>query len=261
MNPLLRAQGISYSIKSRPVIHAFDLQLFSGELCVLIGPNGAGKSTLLSLLAGTLRPDTGSIELAGRPLSSRKAAENGRLRAVMGQDSQVAFGFSVAEVVRFGRAPWRNTPHAAGDDAAVERALARTGMDVLAGRNITTLSGGERQRAAFTRVLAQQAQVVMLDEPVAAMDIKHAESTLGIARELAAEGCAVLAVLHDLDAAAAYADRLILLDAGHIAAQGTVREVARGPLLSRIYGTEIESRVDHSTGRVRVAPARALTRH
>ena len=260
MNPLLQAESLSYSIKQKPVIHPLDVCLRAGELCVVIGPNGAGKSTLLSLLAGSVRPDAGSIELAGKPLRSWGAAQAGRLRSVMGQDSHVAFGFSVAEVVRFGRTPWRNTPQGAEDEHIINAAMARTGLNGLAGRTVTTLSGGERQRTAFARVLAQQTRVVMLDEPVAAMDIKHAESTLGIARELAREGRAVVAVLHDLDAAAAYADRLILLDAGRIVAQGEVAFVARSTLLSEVYGTRIDTWIDPVDGRVRVAPARNFAR-
>lgn len=258
MSVLLNANNISYSIKGKPVIHPLDVQLRAGELCVLIGPNGAGKSTLLSLLAGTLPPDSGSIDLAGKPLRSWKAAEAGRLRSFMGQDSHVAFGFSVAEVVGFGRTPWRGTAEGAHDEEIIDAALARTGLHHLAGRTVTTLSGGERQRTAFTRVLAQQSGLLLLDEPVAAMDIKHAEATMGIARELAGEGRAVVAVLHDLDAAAAYADRLVLLDRGRIIADGTVDAVAQGPLLSGVYETTIETWSDPLAGRCRVSPARNL---
>ena len=196
------------------------------------------------------------MELAGKPLHAWKVGAAARQRAVMAQDSSVSFPFPVQDVVQMGRNPWRKTPREQEDAAAVAAAMEATAITPLAARSVTLLSGGERQRTALSRVLAQEGSVLLLDEPVSAMDIRHQEQTLQTCRRLAAEGAAVAVVLHDLDAAAAYADYLVLMESGRIRAAGTVEEICSAETLSGVYGTPIEVFRTAESGRLRVAPAR-----
>ena len=257
MNHPLQLRDVTVSVQGRALLRNVDLSLPAGTVTGVIGPNGAGKSTLLSVAAGHQRPSRGSVLLGGRDTHRIPAAEAARRRAVMTQESSVAFAFTVREVVEMGRTPWRRLP--VDDDAAVRHALELTELAQLAEREVTTLSGGERQRAALARVVAQASpvvhgSVVLLDEPTSAMDVAHAESTLRLARDLAAQGAAVGVVLHDLDAAAAYADELVLLDHGAIRAHGPVEKVCEASLLSEVYGTSVE--VVEAGGRLRVGPTR-----
>ena len=209
------------------ILDAVDVRAEPGHVTGLIGPNGAGKSTLLAALSGDLSPTSGSVRVAGVDPARTAARQLSRLRSVMLQDTQVAFSFLVRDVVEMGRRPWVGTERAADDDVLIDAALAATGVTRLAGRDIMTLSGGERARVALARVLAQQTPVVFFDEPTAAMDIHHQEQSLGLMRQLAAAGVAVIVVLHDLNAAAAYCDRIICLSGGRVAAAGTVAEIGR----------------------------------
>lgn len=258
MKPALTLKDVTVSIGGKKIIESVSLELHPGEVTAIIGPNGAGKSTLLSAASGHLRPTTGLVLLGEKPTANYKPAHAARIRAVMAQESGVAFSFTVREVVAMGRTPW--VKEKANDDAAINEALDLTDIQHLAERDVTTLSGGERQRTALARVIAQatpvnEASVVLLDEPTSAMDVAHAEATLRLARDLAARGAAVGVVLHDLDAAASYADRLVLMDRGQIRAVGSVREVATAELLSQVYNTEVE--VFEFGGRLRVSPLRA----
>lgn len=221
----------------RKILDGVNIEIHPGEVVGLIGPNGAGKSSLLALLAGDREPDSGTVRLGGetyQALGDRAAA---RRRSVMLQDTSVAFGFTVRDVVHMGRAAWPKTP--ARDAQLVNDALELVQLTHLADRDITTLSGGERARAALARVIAQDAQLVMLDEPTAAMDIGHAERTLMLVRRLAAEGRAVLIVIHDLSTAAQHCDRVVLLSRGQVRADGTPREVLTSENLSDVYGWPI----------------------
>ncbi len=223
----------------------------------IIGPNGAGKSTLLAVAAGERNPDAGTVTLGGEDIAHLSTRHLARRRAVMPQDTSVAFPFTVREVVTMGRTAWGES--AAVSDRIAADALEQVGLTEFADRSITTLSGGEHQLVAFARVMVQATPVgpdsiILLDEPTAAMDIAHAETTLATARLLAAQGAAVGVVLHDLDAAAAYADRLVLMEHGRIRRSGSVAEVCRAEELSQAYGTPIE--VFHHGGRLRVAPSR-----
>ncbi|QAY59857.1 heme ABC transporter ATP-binding protein [Microbacterium protaetiae] len=248
---------IGVTIGRRDILDDVSLHVDAGRVTAIIGPNGAGKSTLLAVAAGHRRPDVGEVRLGGDHLARIPVKEAARRRAVMPQDTTVAFPFTVREVVGLGRTAWPSDP--TRDDRIVAEALAQTGLEHLAEREITTLSGGERQLTALARVIAQatpvgEHSVVLLDEPTAAMDVAHAEATLSLMRAVAADGAAVAVVLHDLDAAAAYADHLVLMHQGRVRAEGTVAEVCTGELLSEVYGTPIE--VFEHGGRVRVAPRR-----
>ncbi|MFC1404452.1 MULTISPECIES: heme ABC transporter ATP-binding protein [Streptacidiphilus] len=224
----------------RTVLDRIDLRIRAGELLALLGPNGAGKSSLLALLAGDLAPTAGRVLLRGRPLDSYRPAELALHRALLPQASPLSFPFPAGEVVRMGRAPWAGISSPEQDDAAVARALAEADAAAFTDRPYTDLSGGERARVALARVLAQQAPLLLLDEPTAALDLRHQELVLRTARARAAAGDAVVVVLHDLGLAAAYADRLALLHGGGLAGYGTVGEVLDGERLSEVYGCAVE---------------------
>lgn len=260
----LRARGVTLDRHgggpARRVLDDIDFEVTAGEVVALVGPNGAGKSTLLAVLAGELDPGHGTVELDGRPLTGWTPIDMARRRAVLPQAHTVGFPFTAAEVVAMGRAPWQRTPRAGHDDTAVAAALAATDSTHLAGRAFTGLSGGERARVALARVLAQDTTTLLLDEPTAALDLGHQEAVLTLAAERAAAGAAVVVVLHDLASAAAYADRVAVLDDGRLAAAGTPREVLTGELLSRIYRYPIEV-LDHpGSGAQLVLPVRTAAR-
>ncbi|WP_280457224.1 heme ABC transporter ATP-binding protein [Nocardia carnea] len=257
----LRARGITLDRHgggggTRRVLDDVDLDVTAGQVLALVGPNGAGKSTLLAVLAGELVPGRGGVELDGRPLERWTPIDMARRRAVLPQSHTVGFPFTAAEVIAMGRAPWQRTPRADRDNAMITDAMAATDCTHLAGRSFPSLSGGERARVALARVLAQDTATLLLDEPTAALDLGHQEAVLTLAADRAAAGAAVVVVLHDLASAAAYADRVAVLDNGQLAATGTPRAVLTGELLSRVYRYPIEV-LDHpDTGAQLVLPAR-----
>lgn len=253
---LARADELGVRLGERTVLHEVDLAVRAGEVLALVGPNGAGKSTLLAALAGDLTADAGTVTVAGRPVGAWSATELALRRAVLPQSTELAFPFPVAEVVRMGRAPWTATGQAYGDDAAVRAAMAEAEVTAFADRPFPTLSGGERARVALARVLAQNAPLLLLDEPTAALDLRHQELVLRVCRRRAAAGAAVVVVLHDLGLAAAYADRVALLRGGRIAAQGPPAEVFTAPRLSEVYRQPVEVFPHPRSGAPLVVPCR-----
>ncbi|MFJ9697123.1 heme ABC transporter ATP-binding protein [Kitasatospora sp. NPDC101183] len=253
---LLAAEAVRLRLGGRELLAGATVRVAAGEVVALLGPNGAGKSTLLSVLAGDLAPDGGAVTLRGRPLASYGAAELARHRALLPQAAALSFPFTAEEVVRMGRAPWAGTAAAAEDGAVVDAAMAATEAAAFAGRPFTALSGGERARVALARVLAQRTPLLLLDEPTAALDLRHQELVLRIARERAAAGDGVVVVLHDLSLAAAHADRVVLLTGGATVADGPVAEVLRAPLLSEVYGHPVEVLAHPRTGVPLVLPER-----
>jgi iron complex transport system ATP-binding protein len=253
----LRAAGVSVRLGGAEVLRDVDLAVTGGELVALAGPNGAGKSTLLGALAGDVALDSGEVTLDSRSVHTVAPTALARQRAVLLQQQGLSFGFRVTDVVRMGRSPWHRTPEADRDDEVVASAMGLTDVDALADRVFPTLSGGERARTSFARVLAQETPVLLLDEPTAALDIRHQEALLAVARTAARSGSAVVVVLHDLSLAAAYADRVCLLDAGRVAADGRPEEVLTAERLSAVYEHPVSvTRVD---GSLVVVPVRART--
>ncbi|MEO3752321.1 heme ABC transporter ATP-binding protein [Streptomyces sp. B6B3] len=249
--PLAEARGIAVRLGERLVVRDVDLTVTAGQLLALVGPNGAGKSTLLAALAADLPVAAGTLTIAGRPAAAWRPRDLALRRAVLPQTATLSFPFTVAEVVRMGRAPWAGTAAEEADDAAVAEAMAATEVADFAGRPFAALSGGERARVALARVLAQRAPLVLLDEPTAALDLRHQELVLRLCRDLAAHGHAVVVVLHDLGLAAAYADRVAVLLEGGIAAAGEPEEVFSEGLLTRVYRHPIEV-LHHASTNVRL---------
>ncbi len=235
------------------------LRVEPGELCAVLGPNGAGKSTLVKLLSGLLRPRLGRVAIAGKDVTTLDRRALARLVAVVPQHVEVALGFTVRDVVMMGRAPhqgaWMSAADA--DRDAVERAIEACDLGDLVERRVATLSGGEQKRVAIARALAQEGKVLVLDEAGAHLDIRHNIAVHEVVRrELAGRGLACVAVLHDLNAAAQYADRIALLKGGRIVAQGTVEEVMTYRRLKEVFEAELYVGVNELDGARYFLPVR-----
>ncbi|WP_434605733.1 heme ABC transporter ATP-binding protein [Pseudomonas sp. R1-7] len=239
---MLRAQNLHIRRGHKTVLADIDLQLNPGEVLGVLGPNGAGKSTLLAGLCGEMRPAQGEVWLDDRPLAQWNGSERARRLAVLPQVSTLDFAFRVEEVVGMGR-----LPHQSGrirDGQIVELALQAADAAHLQGRNYLSLSGGERQRVHLARVLAQlwpgeAGQILLLDEPTSMLDPLHQHTILQAVREFACRGAAVLVILHDLNLAARYCDRLLLLASGRPVALDTPRQVLRPEPLKAVFGLDV----------------------
>ncbi len=252
----LRADAITVRRGTREVLRDIRFEVITGEVIALVGPNGAGKSTLLAALSGEAQVAAGTVTLDGRPLSAWTPVQTALRRAVLPQSHSVAFAFTALEVVRMGRAPWARTVAGDADDQRVADAMAVCDVTELADRPFPQLSGGERARVALARVLAQDTATLLLDEPTAALDLGHQETVMRVARERARDGAAVVVVLHDLGLAAAYADRVAVLDAGRLVAVGPPRDVLTAERLSQVYDHPVEVFDHPRTGRQLVLPQR-----
>lgn len=253
---VLAAVAVNFAYGRRRVIDNVSLDAAAGEAVGIIGPNGSGKSTLLRLLSGVIDPATGRVDVRGRPIGAYTRAELARIVAVVPQETAIELPFSVTEVVLMGRAPHlgRFAFENPRDLAIARSAMARTGVLDLADRSILELSGGERQRVVLARALAQEAPILLLDEPAAFLDIRHEVEIYDLLRNLQSEGTTVVTVLHDLNLAALYCDRVILLDDGRIAAAGPPADVITYANITRVYGTEVYVDVNTVTGAVNVLP-------
>ena len=252
----LEAADVSVIRGGREIVSHVDLVVRHGELVVLVGPNGAGKSTLMGVLAADIAPASGTASLDGRPVTGWGVRELAMRRAMLLQRIEISFPFSVLDVVRMGRSPWAGTRAEDDDDQAVAAAMVDTDVTDLAEREYPSLSGGERARAALARVLAQGTGILLLDEPTAALDLQHQEIVMGVARARAALGTAVVVVAHDLALAAAWADRVVMLERGRLVADGPPHEVLTAELLSRVYRTPVEVIAHPATGAPIILPRR-----
>jgi iron complex transport system ATP-binding protein len=252
--PVIRADAVTVDLDGRRVLSDVSLEVIPGEVLALVGPNGAGKSTLLAVLSGERTPTTGRVFAGDRDIRGFSALELARRRSVLTQDNALSFPFRVIDVITMGRAPWTRTDEIAGDSAAIASAASRADVTHLAGRRFTELSGGERARVSLARVLAQDTAIVFLDEPTAALDLRHQEDVLRIARDLAREGRAVVVVVHDLSLAGAVADRVALLSSGRLVAVGAPSSVLTADAISAVYGLAV--RVVDVDGRPLIVPQR-----
>ncbi len=222
----------------RSVLRDVSLALEPGEVVGLIGPNGAGKSTLLRAAAGVLRVRSGSVSLRGRSIASLARREIARSIAWLPQAQDTELAFTAREIVRMGRLPHLGpfAPGGARDEAAVEGAIRATGSEALADRAFPSLSEGEKQRVLLARCLAQEPSVLLLDEPTASLDVRHAWGLLRVVRERAEGGAAVLAAIHDLALAARTCDRVVVIDGGAIVADGAPDQALTADLVAQTFG-------------------------
>ncbi len=249
MTAVLEARALSVRRGGRLVVADVSLGLGPGEAVALIGPNAAGKSTLVRALAGLLPPSAGDVRLRGRLLKDCGRDAVARAIALVAPDEAAPATITVAERARLGRYPHRGPlrPFTAEDEAAVARALERSGVEKLAERPLATLSAGERQLAALARGLAQEPAILLLDEPAAHLDIGHQLRLFRVLDDVRREGVGVLAVVHDLPRAAAWAERLLLLAGGRLVAEGPPAAVLAGPAAAAAF--EVAIRAEHLAGR------------
>lgn len=238
----LVVDGVTCGYGAQPVLRQFSLRVARGEFLAVVGPNGSGKSTLVKAISGSLRPTEGRISLDGREIGRLKSRELARQIAVVAQEEKAEFDFTVREVVLMGRLPYLPPLRSEGahDLAVVERSMRITDTLHLAARPITALSGGERQRVFIARALAQEPSLLILDEPTAHLDIAHQVELLDLIRRLnRSEGLTIVAVLHDLNLAAQYAHRLLLLKEGARFAEGRPDEVVTEEIVAQAYGNRV----------------------
>jgi iron complex transport system ATP-binding protein len=240
----------------RDAVSGVSLEVADGCFAAVLGPNGSGKSTLLRLLLGTLHPSGGQVRFGDRELAGWSRADLAREIGVVPQGEEIAFPLTVRELVAMGRYPhlghWRSEGPA--DRAAIHRAMRLCDVHEMEHRAISTLSGGERQRARIARALAQEPRVLALDEPTVALDVAHEMVIFELLRSLVRDGVTVLLITHNLNLAARYAGRLILMDRGHIAADGTPAAVLEQSLLERVYGWPLRTTLHPGPGPDEGAP-------
>ncbi len=236
--------GVTVTLGGVRVLDTVTMAVERGEVVAIVGPNGAGKTTLLRLMAADLAPEQGSVTLGGSPPGELTLTELARRRAYLAPQESSEVLFSVRDVVAMGRHPHDGLVIDGTEDAIVDEAIAGADVAHLADRPVRTLSTGERQRVGLARVWAQQTPLVLLDEPTASLDLGHREMVMRRVRAHADGGGSVVVVLHDLNLASAYADRLVLLVAGRTAAAGPPSEVLTAETLTRAYGQAVAV-VDH----------------
>ncbi len=249
-------EAVTVTLGGRPVVREVTATVEVGEWVALLGPNGAGKTSLLRAIAGLL-PCHGVVSLNDVPAAALGRRERARLLALVPQEPETPPWLTVAEYVLMGRTPHLGplAREGAADREAASRALARLDLDALAERTLGTLSGGERQRVVVARALAQEAPIVLLDEPTAALDIGHQQHALELLDALrASEGLTLVAAMHDLTLAAQYADRVLLLDEGRVVAEGAPVDVLTEEALAEHYGASV--RVVTVDDRIAVLPSR-----
>jgi len=242
---MLVADSLTFKVGKRALIKDISFSLRSGELLVILGANGAGKSTLFRLLSGDRSPSSGSAKFHEKEISAYPAAELALKRAVLNQQNVVNMAFTVEEIVMMGRYPhYRNNP-SLDDNNICKEVMELTGITHLVERAYPSLSGGEQQRVQLARVLAQIWDVpnalLLMDEPVASLDLQYQQQTLAIAKMLTKRGFMVISILHDINLAAQYADRIIMLKNGRKWYDGTVAEVLNTKNIYEVF--EISSDV------------------
>jgi iron complex transport system ATP-binding protein len=263
---MLEVHNLSKRLGGCLRLQDLSLTVRGGELLAVIGPNGAGKSTLLKTVSGELQADSGRVLIDGTPRQDWQRLSLAQHVAVMGQTPALAFDFTVRELVALGRAPHRKSPCARHDRTIVEDAIALAGLSAFAGRSVLSLSGGERQRVFFAKAVAQlmtapdtlpgQQRLLLLDEPTSALDLAQQARLMGAARQIADAGGAVLAVLHDLNLAAAYADRIAVLVDGRLQALDVPGQVLTPNTLSAWYGCAVQVAASGPQGQLFISLAR-----
>lgn len=239
---MIEARDVSVAMGGKRIVTDVDFTARPGEIAAIVGPNGSGKTTFLKALSGDL-PFSGTVAVNGRDLAAMKPVEAATARAVLPQATTLSFPFTVREVVRLGLVGGRSGVLPGENERLPERALARVDLDGFAGRFYQELSGGEQQRVQLARVLCQvwapvldgKPRYLFLDEPVSSLDIKHQLIIMNIARDFARRGGGVIAILHDLNLTAMYADRVFVMHRGRLAADGSPQEVLSDDLIEKVF--------------------------
>ena len=261
---MIEARNVSVSIGGRKIISNIDFEIRQGELAAIVGPNGSDKTTFLKALSGEL-PYSGSVTMNGRDIASMKAWETASIRAVLPQATALSFPFTVREIVKLGLTGGRSGVLAGEHEKLPERALARVDLEGFAGRFYQELSGGEQQRVQLARVLCQVWAPVLdgvprylfLDEPVSSLDIKHQLIIMNIARDFARRGGGVIAILHDLNLTAMYAEKIFVMHRGKLAAAGSPQDVLSDDLISTVFECRLKVGVLPAAGTPFVLPQSA----
>lgn len=238
----LTIESLTAGYGGRTAVDGVDLTVPAGQVVAIVGPNGCGKSTLLRAVARLHEPTSGSVRVGDTDVWQLRQRAAAHRIALLPQSPQAPEAVTVAGLVRYGRHPHQGLfrQWSREDEQAVREALLLTGTTELAARRVDQLSGGQRQRCWLAMVLAQQTPIVLLDEPTSALDLGHAVEVLELVREVAAAGRTVVMVLHDLAAAARYADTLVAMDNGRIVARGPAREVVNPTLVKELYGIDTD---------------------
>lgn len=248
--------AVRYGGAAHPALTEVSVEVPRGALHAVLGPNGSGKSTLMRALLGVVPTTQGVTRVEGRPVGQWSRRGLARAVGVVTQREPRAFPMTVRELVEMGRYPHLGPLRAPGaeDRRIIQNALARCDVDDLSERSVDTLSGGELQRVRIARSLAQEPRALALDEPTSSLDIRHEMTILRLLRELADRGTTVLLITHNLNMAARFADRILLLDEGRTAAEGSVEEVIRADVLERVYRWPVSVGEDPTTGAPLVTP-------
>jgi iron complex transport system ATP-binding protein len=256
-DPIVEVRAASFAYGAAPALQDVSFRAGAGEFVGLLGPNGAGKSTLLRLVAGLLAPRGGEVRLAGLDPFAAPRRAVARVCAVVPQEPRVQWPFTVREAVMMGRAPRQGLLALASrlDLGAVEGALQACDLVHLADRRLDALSGGERRRVFFARALAQEPRVLLLDEPTAFLDLGHQVAAMRMAQVAARAGLCVVAVLHDLNLAAAACDRVVVLAAGRVVAEGAPDAVLTAETVRDVWGVPVWRGENGATGAAIVLPS------
>ncbi len=249
--PLFVLEDVRFAVPGRTLLEPLSLELSSRRTIGLIGHNGSGKSTLLKILARQQMPSGGAVHFEGRPFELWGEREFARRLAYLPQQTPVAAGMQVKELIALGRYPWHGAlgRFSKTDREKVEEAMVLTGVTSMANRLVDTLSGGERQRVWLAMLVAQDAKCLLLDEPTSALDIAHQVEVLSLVSKLSREkGLGVLLVLHDVNMAARYCDEIIALHTGRLIARGTPAAIMTSVELRRIYGVDMQIMTNSATG-------------
>ncbi|MER9703653.1 heme ABC transporter ATP-binding protein [Mesorhizobium sp. M0204] len=244
---MIEARDVSVAIGGKRIVANVDFEARPGEIAAIVGPNGSGKTTFLRAMSGDLGY-SGEVTVNGRNLSAMKPVEAATVRAVLPQATTLSFPFTVREIVRLGLVGGRSGALPGEDQRLPERALARVDLEGFAGRFYQELSGGEQQRVQLARVLCQvwapvldgKLRYLFLDEPVSSLDIKHQLIIMDIARDFARRGGGVVAILHDLNLTAMYADRILVMHHGRLAAKGSPQQVLSDELIEKVFDCRLK---------------------
>lgn len=253
----ITVKGLHFYFGDKHILNNLNFRIQPGELVGLIGPNGCGKSTLINLISNILKPSSGTISLGKYQLDQLSFQMAAKIRSVVLQDNRVNFDFSVKDIIEMGRYPWRDLkePHT---KQLIENIVKQTEITHLLAHEYRSLSGGEQQRVNFAKALIQDTPIMLLDEPTSAMDINHQENLMQQLSQQKKQQKTIVTVLHDLSLAAAYCDRVILLEQGKIIVQGKPQQVLQEEILSEVYQYPIQVLTDPQTNELLIKPCRNL---